>query len=483
MGKKSPEPEKGFFNQLKAVFSGLSQCKEVRIREEYKLRNDRIRVPFEGYPLQLVLGEKGQKLHIYPERSLDGSNGGISPRFILFDPDRYYSRISGFMRLSEGDTLILGKHDERQEAIFNYPKGVARRHLAIVHDGDALIFKDLATESGTLISPLMGKKVIDHVLERRMENLREIRTIYGGPIEPLDHQQALATLEAVNELLEKEPCRPRDTRGRPGGVVSLPNKMIPIIVGDIHAQVDNLLTLLSQNEFLEAMGDGKAALVFLGDAVHSEVDGQMEDMDSSILMMDLILRLKLWFPQQVFYIRGNHDSFSPDIGKDGIPQGLLWEMALRRSRSEEYKKAMERFYELLPYVAVSDDYVACHAAPPKGNVGMDLLVNIDKYPGLVDELINNRLQRPNRPAGYTGGDVKRFRKALDLADDTEFFVGHTPMTRDDTLWLKIGGIENHHVIFSGNTPWIGVFTQIGKRMIPLRYHTEHLLPVINALAE
>ena len=34
-------------------------------------------------------------------------------------------------------------------------------------------------------------------------------------------------------------------------------------------------------------------------------------------MMDLIIRLKLWFPQQVFYIRGNHDSFSAEIGNSG----------------------------------------------------------------------------------------------------------------------------------------------------------------------
>ena len=87
--------------------------------------------------------------------------------------------------------------------------------------------------------------------------------------------------------------------------------------------MDNLLTILSHGEFLEMMGDGKPRWYSLGDAVHSEMDGQLEDMESSLLMMDLIIKLKLWFPQQIFYVRGNHDSFSAEIGKEGVPQGLL----------------------------------------------------------------------------------------------------------------------------------------------------------------
>jgi hypothetical protein len=89
----------------------------------------------------------------------------------------------------------------------------------------------------------------------------------------------------------------------------------------MHAQIDNLLTVLSQNAFLDALDEGTAALVILGDAVHSEVDGQLREMDSSMLLMDLIFKLKLCFPAQVFYVRGNHDSFSEDMSKDGDSAG------------------------------------------------------------------------------------------------------------------------------------------------------------------
>lgn len=44
---------------------------------------------------------------------------------------------------------------------------------------------------------------------------------------------------------------------------------------------------------------------------------------------------------------------------------------------------------------------------------------------LIEEVTRNRLQRPNRPAGYTKSDVKRFRNSLKLAGKAELFVGHT----------------------------------------------------------
>jgi hypothetical protein len=224
-------------------------------------------------------------------------------------------------------------------------------------------------------------------------------------------------------------------------------------------------------------------MLFLGDAVHKEVDGEMEEMESSLLMMDLIFRLKLWFPQQVYYIRGNHDCFTEDVGKDGIPQGLLWDRMVRTTRGDAYKQEMDRFYDLLPYLTLSGDFVACHAAPPKSRVDLHALINARDKPDLLRELTCNRLYAANRPAGYTKGDAKRLRKALDLGVDADLFVGHTPMNRTETLWSEVGGIANHHVVFSGNLPWVGVFTRMNSRFIPLTYRSENLLPLINTLTE
>ena len=481
MAKQSSSTKQGFFSRLRGAYSPASQYTEVRLSESYELKDASIKVPFEGYPIELSLGKGKLKLHLYPEQPLGNGEGQDNLNFIIFNPHDYFSRISGFLRLVKGDHLVLGREDELQKNMFNYPHSVSKRHISIIHDGDALLFKGLDKENSTLLTPLQKDSDIQRIKKRRMENLHEIRKIFGGPIELLSPEDALSDLVQVNRLLEKEPLRPRNSEGLPGGVVKLPKKYIPIILGDLHAQVDNLLTILSHGEFLEIMGDGKAAMVFLGDAIHSEMDGELENMESSLLMMDLIIKLKLWFPQQVFYVRGNHDSFSAEIGKEGVPQGLLWSRTLKNIRGEAYREAMAHLYELLPYIALSNDYVACHAAPPKGKVSMDMLVDIHKYPSLMEEMTCNRLYRPNRLAGYTKGDVKRFRKSLDLGQNAELFVGHTPLTRHDTLWMNVGGIAHHDVVFSGNMPWIGLFTRVDGHMVPIKYRSEPLVDMINRL--
>ena len=84
----------------------------------------------------------------------------------------------------------------------------------------------------------------------------------------LPNEEALSLIREVNLILEDEAHRPKDTQGRPGGVVHLPDESTVIMLGDLHAKPDNLLTMLSQNSYLEALEDGTAFLVLIGDAVH-----------------------------------------------------------------------------------------------------------------------------------------------------------------------------------------------------------------------
>lgn len=468
--------KKGLLQRVQEALAGLARCRQVNLHQAYQLKDDKVRVPLEGFPIQLILGDNGRELCLYPEGSMT-LNGGSSRTgtYILFDPARFDNQISGFLRLVPNSQLELGRRDPDQQAIFDYPESVADRHLVLKHEGRSVVFRD-TSGVGTCIAPL-----VDEARPSRLHKLRRIREIFGGRIELLPKDEALALIEKVIALQQRDPYRKLDASQRPGGLIELPKNLTPVIVGDLHTQVDNLLVILTQNAFLEGLENGSVCLIIIGDAVHSEVDGEMDKMDSSMLTMDLIFRLKVRFPQQVFYMRGNHDSFSEEIAKDGIPQGLLWSKALRATRGKKYREAMAQFYEHLPYVAMSKHFVTCHAAPPRSRISRTLLVDIRRYPGLIPELINNRMQRPNRPAGYTAGDVKRFRKSLDLAPTTPLIVGHTPWDRTDTLWLNVGGIQDHHVVFSAAPRCVGAFTRVGSRMIPLRYPAEPLLPIINSL--
>ncbi len=481
MAKRPKKATTALYHHLRNLLDDSFDVGQAMLLDRpVRLVERKIEVPHKYTPIRIDLGgDKGKRLHLYPELPLDGSRIDHPPSFLLVDPGRFFDEISGFIRLDEGDKLTLGQHDSRQQALFNYPKGIRERHLTITHKGDRLVFRDLSDGSGTTLTPLSAVRDRYRLIKWRAGKLARIRQLYGGPLRPLEPEAAYATLKQVRTLMENEAYRRKNSKGAPGGLLALPHSVVPVIIGDLHAQVDNLLVVLSQNNFLEGLESGKAALIILGDAVHSDQPGQLEEMEGSILIMDLILKLKLRFPKRVFYLRGNHDSFSPEVGKGGVPQGLLWGKALERARGKKYRKAMERFIEQLPYVAYSKHFLACHAGPSTAKVNRQMLVDITQYPGLQGELVTARFCDSSRPHGYKKGDVKRLRKGLELQPETPFIVGHTPLTLDDTVWLNIGGISNHHVVFGAAPYDVAVFTRVNKQVVPLHYHTEPLLGVIN----
>ncbi len=472
------------FKKAKSLFAASKRYETVELSGTKHLKGEGIRIPFQGLPLQICLGSNDDKLHLFPDCLLKSSRPQESPSgFVLFNPAHYDSRISGFIRLERGKKLILGRRDPEQTAILSYSDKVNDRHLAVTYPGDALIFRDLHSDAGTTLSVLKAPEEIERRIRRRQEKLYHLREIFGGPIQPLPFLEAQSDLEKINRIMAQEVHRPKNSQGQPGPLIKLPDEVTPILIGDLHAQIDNLINILSENQFLESLENGSACLILLGDAVHSELEDQMENMTGSMLMMDFIFKLKTRFPKQVFHIRGNHDSFAAHVSKGGIPQGLLWEKYLVDERGARYKQEMERYYDQLPYVVLAKDFLACHASPPSRKVNLEMLINANEHPDLMEQLIHNRVKRPGYPGGYTSKDVKRFRKGLGLGPNFPFIVGHNPLNETETLWLNAGDIVNHHIVYSANLHSIGVFTRIGDGMIPLSYSSEPLLEAINALPD
>ena len=474
--------DKGILKRLKDTFSSLSQCEELDIEGAYRLENKKVRLPLKNYPIQLNVGSDQNILHICPEHQVnDVQQDTHIDHFIIFNPASYFKEISGFLRLNSGDKLIIGGDQGYQKTLLKLEHSIADRHLSITNDNGSLIFKNLNKELGSCITPMLKSKDLNRINKWRFAKLKRLRSILGDPLADLTPDEAFDLIRKVNSVLEDEAYRPKDKDGKPGGIIALPHDTIPFLIGDLHTKADNLLVILSQNGFLKALKKGQASLIILGDAVHSEQEGQLEKMQSSMLIMDLIFKLKLRFPKQVFYLRGNHDSFSEEIGKRGVPQGLIWDKALIKFRGKRYRDEMQRFYDQLPYIAYTDKFIACHAAPPTSKVTMDSLINIRHNPYLINELINNRMRKPNKPSGYFKREIKNFRKCMGVGPETPVIVGHTPLTNDETLWENVGNIENHHIIYGGDNKWMGVFTQINNKMCPLRYPTEALMPLIHAI--
>jgi hypothetical protein len=464
---------------LRDLIAGYDDATEVLLTPEPKEVSEAVRVLSFGRAIEVILGKK--KLRLYPESPIRPLSNVQSKDWLLVDPEHLTSEVFGFVRLECGERLLIGQSNEDLQAILELPKSVRQRHLELMNDDGKIVIKPLANDGDTWLCSVPDNEGVDWLLAQRVKNLIKLRQIFGGPIKMLEPESATKALESVHTLLLHEDYRPRDSNNLPGGILDLPEGPTPIIVGDIHAQIDNLLKILSMDAYLDALERDKAYLLFLGDTVHREGDDELEEMESSLLILDLIFKLKIHFPKNVFYLRGNHESFEGEVGKGGVPQGrLLWEQC-RKARGKRYAKRLADCFDLLPYLARSKDFIACHGGPPRRETSLKKLIDIHKHPTLARELVWNRLRRTGRPDGYSKRDVKTLRAAVGVGKNTPFIVSHTPLSQTGTVWKNAGDVPGHHIMFSANPNKLAVFIRSGHTMVPLEYTSEPLLDFTNGL--
>jgi energy-coupling factor transporter ATP-binding protein EcfA2 len=434
----------------------------------------KLKVRLADLPVRLTLGP--QQIEAHREIALAEDSSSSRTNVLLLDPEQYGSTASGFIRLEAGALTRIGRGDEDRQLTAKLPSEMVPQ-LELSNTGKHLRVVDLHSRTGTVVRSLAEDEEVHDLDGDRRESLRRAAEIFGGPLRPLEAPQARECLERVIEQLENDPHRPRDSRGVAGALVELPGEVAPIIVGDLHANLDNLCKILSENRFLDNIEQGRAALVFLGDAVHPEEDGELTEMLSSVVMMDFIFKLMLAFPGRVYYLQGNHDSFSEEVTKEGIDQGRLWRRILHDLRGPEYVELMQSFYDHSPFMVVSTDFVACHAGPPRGAVDRQDLVDLYRHPTLQHQLSWNRLKQPGRPAGYEKRDVKAFKRSVGLAKRSTLVVSHNAPDDGNTVWWEFGGIKRHHLVCSAKADKIGVITRVNGQLVPVTFPAERLVPL------
>lgn len=438
---------------------------------------DRIRLSGNGtvidrarLPIELTL--RRQRIQVFREPSLVRRADQPS-NVILVDPDEYTASGGGFLRLGRGERIRVGKDSSARIVTSRLADDIPPL-LEIQNAEKAVEVRDLGSSTGTDLRLLADQADVERLVVDRRTDFARVREIYGGPFRMRAPAEALEGLRRLNEQVDDAPFRVKNVAGAPGGLVELPPEITPVIVGDLHTNLDNLLTVLTSNRHLQRVENGQAAIIILGDAVHLEEGPDLAAMDDSVVMMDVVHALMLAVPGRFIYVRGNHDSFSPDVRKAGVAQGRAWQKRLLELRGPVYVEEMLRFYELLPYVVMSDDFIACHAGPPRGKVSRKRIVEIQERPRLRHELTWNRIQRSANPAGYTKSDVKALRRALDLPGSASLIVSHNPQSEHETVWLRVGGVKNHHVVYSAHRDQVGTFTRVRQRMVSLTYPSEPL---------
>jgi hypothetical protein len=483
MPDASHSARSGFLRQFRSLLRTSEGCSDLDLRGSLRLGKKTLRLPPPALPLQLLLGDTlGYRLHLYPELALD-TRGCLVEQgsYLLVDPLTYFSDISGFMRLREGDSLTLGREDPLQRRLLRYPRTVEPRHLRLKLSATGLAIKRRTGQAGACIAPLVDADLAERMARWRTLQIGRLARVLGGPIEPLTRHTAADQIEQVIKLMEQEPYRALNHRGRPGGLLVLPERASPIFVGDLRARVDNLLVILTQNGFLQGLEEGSAILILLGNAIHPDQPEQAAEMESSMLMMDLIFRLKLRFPERVFYLRGYHDRFSEEISHAGLPQGSLWEDALHQTRGPRYRDAMRRFYDHLPLVAVTTGYLAAAGDPPLGAFGWQSLVDIDRHPTLADRIVRADPGPEGADREIRRRDLTRLFRLLGLSDHATCILGTAPRRMQMADETRADDALPRKRVYSADPQWVGTVTRANRRLLALSYPAESLLTAYNRL--
>ncbi len=273
-------------------------------------------------------------------------------------------------------------------------------------------------------------------------------------------QEFAELVAAATAILDTEPreLRPCDSRGLPGGLVELPD-MLTVLVPDLHARVDFLAAVLAwrpafdgrpEAPFAELLARGKAQLVCLGDAFHSEGPGAAErwsaayeeylggwashaamdaEMARTLATVELVLDLKCIFPRRVHYLKGNHDNITNENAHGDHPfykfaaEGEMVVSWFAQHYGSSLLAAYRAFERALPIAVRGARFVASHAEPAVPLSRTDI-VECRHRPEVVEALIwtpNGAAEEGSVEAGLTA----LFGAA---APGALWFGGHRPVS-------------------------------------------------------
>jgi len=188
----------------------------------------------------------------------------------------------------------------------------------------------------------------------------------------VDVNEFLEITETVIQQLANEPKHVKNLRVT-GRLVNMPPKGKVIIIGDIHGDLDSLVHIIKESEFLDKSRKGEDIIaVFLGDYGDRGI--------YSPEVYYIVLWLKKQFPENVVLMRGNHEG--PDdllAYPHDLPSHL--DRKFGENGSKVYGKLRELFNYLYNVVLVEGKFVILHGgAPSQASTIDDLAFAHKKHP-------------------------------------------------------------------------------------------------------
>lgn len=277
------------------------------------------------------------------------------------------------------------------------------------------------------------------------------------------HDELFSLLDKAVNVLENESkeIRPLTKEGNVGGLIELQSPNPTIIVPDIHARpefIKNILefkfpkeTIQEDLSILELLEQNKINVVCVGDAFHTEKTYERwqkiieeflknqfsakymkQEMTECLASFCALLKLKISFPEQFFFLKGNHEnilnsSFNGDRAFYKYAQeGEMVKLFITESYGEDVLYLISLYESLLPLLVKLPMALVSHAEPAFV-LDRNQLINIKEEPELVYSLIWTK-----------NGDVKTetaksiiknlyTKLSSKEQDNIVYFCGHRPV--------------------------------------------------------
>lgn len=307
------------------------------------------------------------------------------------------------------------------------------------------------------------------------------------------HDYLFSLLDQVTTILENEPeeYRQRDDEKNPGGLIQINNQLTSIIVPDLHARpyfLENILNFKVPSRYLpekqkcsvlEAMENQLLNIICVGDAFHTEKtidrwdkiqaefdkgcytgEAMQDEMLECLSCFCAVLNLKLLFPKNFHFIKGNHENVL-NVSHNGdrafakyADEGDMVKKFISNYYGEDILYLISVYENLLPMMVKLPKAVVSHAEPSLC-LTKEQLVNVKSNPHHIYSLIWTK-----------NGEVKENTCDFiinSLFEDEKpavkkgvlYFGGHRPVknkyeTRQNGRFVQIHNPVGQNVVFASS---------------------------------
>lgn len=204
------------------------------------------------------------------------------------------------------------------------------------------------------------------------------------------------SLQNALAVLQQEPAdrRPPDDKNNPGGLVKLDAGGYFIIIPDLHARMDFFNAVLNWTGFsgrtvISDMIDGRAQVICVGDAFHSESRGRDrwqkamhewltgykhhkhmdQEMTENLGLLEMISVVKAALPDRFHFLKGNHENIANEQGGGNYPfrkfvyEGEMVKLWVEKFLGDELFDLIYRWEKSLPLMAEGPDFLVSHCEP------------------------------------------------------------------------------------------------------------------------